>query len=118
MEILLLVLIIVAAISILGALASGAVHLLISLAIAAFIGWLAGKLVRGESFGLLGDIILGIVGGWVGNLLLGALRLGWVGDIWLVGAIVAGVVGAVVVVAVIHLLFPDGAGNIGKSKRG
>jgi len=29
-------------------------------------GWLAGKLVRGAGFGLIGDLILGLVGGFVG----------------------------------------------------
>jgi len=30
-------------------------------------GWLAGKLVRGEGFGLVGDLVLGLIGGLVGD---------------------------------------------------
>ena len=30
-------------------------------------GWLAGKLVRGEGFGLIGDLLLGLIGGLVGG---------------------------------------------------
>jgi uncharacterized membrane protein YeaQ/YmgE (transglycosylase-associated protein family) len=38
-------------------------------------GWLAGVLVRGQGYGVIGDIILGIVGalvgGWITSVLLG-----------------------------------------------
>ena len=36
--------------------------LLIALLIGAIAGWLAGQLVQGTGFGLLGDILIGIVG--------------------------------------------------------
>jgi uncharacterized membrane protein YeaQ/YmgE (transglycosylase-associated protein family) len=43
--------------------------------VGAIAGWLAGKVVKGRGFGLLGNIIVGVVGallgGWIANSLLG-----------------------------------------------
>lgn len=86
----------------------GLVRLAISLLIAMLIGWVAGRLVRGESFGPIGDILLGLAGGVVGNAVLSMLGAGWVDDIWLVGGILSGVIGAVIIVLIIHTLFPRG----------
>ncbi|HED24360.1 MAG TPA: GlsB/YeaQ/YmgE family stress response membrane protein, partial [Firmicutes bacterium] len=36
-------------------------------------GWLAGKVMKGRGFGLIGNIIVGIVGALVGGWLAGAL---------------------------------------------
>ena len=56
-------------------------------------GFLAGKLMRGGGFGCLWNIILGIVGGLVGNWLFTLLNISWGG---LIGQIGTAVVGAVV----------------------
>ena len=59
-------------------------------------GFLAGKLMRGEGYGILGNIILGILGGVVGGFVLmiaGLHAAGWIGKI------VAGTLGAVILVA-------------------
>jgi uncharacterized membrane protein YeaQ/YmgE (transglycosylase-associated protein family) len=37
--------------------------------VGAIAGWLAGRIVRGAGFGLIGDIIVGIVGAFVATLL-------------------------------------------------
>lgn len=36
-------------------------------------GWLAGQVMKGSSYGILGDIILGIIGALVGGFLAAAL---------------------------------------------
>lgn len=41
------------------------------LIIGAIVGWLAGQIVRGYGFGLIGNIIIGIVGSFLGGWLLG-----------------------------------------------
>jgi len=68
--------------------------MLYSLLIGALAGWLAGNLMRGGGFGILLNIILGIVGSIVGNWLLGYLGVsiasGWIGDL-ITGAIGASV---------------------------
>jgi uncharacterized membrane protein YeaQ/YmgE (transglycosylase-associated protein family) len=50
-------------------------NLVIFLLIGAVAGWLAGMLVRGGGFGLLGNIVIGILGAVVGGLLFGLLGL-------------------------------------------
>jgi uncharacterized membrane protein YeaQ/YmgE (transglycosylase-associated protein family) len=67
-------------------------------------GMIAGRLVRGRGYGPVGDILLGFVGGVVGSVLLRLIGLGWLGDIWLVGSIIVGVLGAVLTVYAVRLL--------------
>jgi uncharacterized membrane protein YeaQ/YmgE (transglycosylase-associated protein family) len=43
--------------------------LLIFLIVGLVAGWIAGKVVRGAGFGLIGDIIVGIVGAFIGGWL-------------------------------------------------
>ncbi len=70
------------------------------LVIGAVAGWLAGQLMRGRGLGLFGNIVVGIIGAFVGGWLLGGvLRISIGGG--LVGAILNATVGAVVVLAVI-----------------
>ncbi len=49
--------------------------LLYTLIIGAVSGWLAGTLFKGQSFGLIGNIIIGIVGGFIGFWLFGKLGI-------------------------------------------
>lgn len=76
--------------------------LLTILLIGAIAGWLAGLIVRGFGFGLLGNIVIGIVGAFVGSWLLP--RLGIVLGAGVVGAIVNAMIGAVVVLVLIGLI--------------
>ncbi len=75
--------------------------LLIFLAIGAVAGWLAGVLMKGGGFGLLGDIVIGIIGAVIGGFLFGLLGLQAGG---LIGAIVTATVGAVVLLFVVRLI--------------
>ena len=45
--------------------------LLIILAIGAIAGWLAGVIMKGGGYGLLGDIVIGTIGAFVGGTLFG-----------------------------------------------
>lgn len=65
-------------------------------------GWLAGVVMKGGGYGVLMDIVLGIVGGVVGGWLFGALGLASGGG--LVGSIIVAFVGAVVLVAITRML--------------
>jgi len=61
-------------------------HSLIAwLVIGAVAGWLAGTFVKGGGFGLLGDIVVGIIGAFAGGRLAGVLHIhmgaGWIGSI-------------------------------------
>ena len=68
-------------------------------------GWLAGKVTKGSGFGLIGDIILGIIGALVGGFLAGSLF--GLGDVITginVTTLVVAFLGAVLVVFVAGLL--------------
>lgn len=64
-------------------------------------GWLAGKLMRGQGYGLLGDLLLGIVGALVGGLLFGILGLSAFGFL---GSLVMATAGAVVVLLLVRAI--------------
>lgn len=76
--------------------------LLIFLLIGAVAGWLAGVLVKGYGFGLVGNIVVGIVGAFVAGLLFPAIGLGFGGGI--VGSIIYATLGAVVLLLVIRVI--------------
>ncbi|MGF1642367.1 MAG: GlsB/YeaQ/YmgE family stress response membrane protein [Thiotrichales bacterium] len=81
------------------------IDLLILLGIGAVAGWIAGQVMRGGGFGLIGNIIVGIVGAVVGTLLGGFISgatgiqlQGWLGTlIW-------ATIGAIVLLFIIGLL--------------
>jgi uncharacterized membrane protein YeaQ/YmgE (transglycosylase-associated protein family) len=63
-----------------------------------FIGNVAGYIIRGEEYGVAGNIALGLIGGIVGSFLLRFIGLGGLLDFWLIGPLIGGVVGAIIVV--------------------
>jgi uncharacterized membrane protein YeaQ/YmgE (transglycosylase-associated protein family) len=65
-------------------------------------GWLAGLLMKGGGYGVLVDIILGILGGMLGGWLFGLLGIGAGGG--MIGSIIVAFVGAVILVAITRLL--------------
>ena len=77
--------------------------LLILLLIGAIAGWLAGLLMRGRGLGLVGNIVVGILGAFVGSWLLGSV-LGIAIGGGLLAAIINATIGAVIVLAVIGVL--------------
>jgi uncharacterized membrane protein YeaQ/YmgE (transglycosylase-associated protein family) len=65
-------------------------------------GWLAGQVMKGGGYGLVVDIVLGILGGIVGGFIFGTL--GFSETYGLIGSIVVAFVGAVVLVWITRLL--------------
>jgi uncharacterized membrane protein YeaQ/YmgE (transglycosylase-associated protein family) len=65
-------------------------------------GWLAGQVMKGGGYGVIADIILGILGGIIGGWIFGALGI-WPGG-GMIGAIIVAFVGAVVLVWVTRLV--------------
>lgn len=65
-------------------------------------GWLAGLIVRGRGFGMIGDLIIGVIGAFIGSWIFAALGI-FIG-MGLVGAIISATIGAVVLVAIIRLV--------------
>ena len=78
-------------------------ELIIYLIVGAIAGWLAGVVVKGGGFGLIGDIIVGFVGG---------LRAGWLSARVLnisvgggiIGQIITSAIGAIILLLIIRLV--------------
>ena len=66
-------------------------------------GWLGSTIFKGSSLGLIGNIIVGIIGSFIGSWSLGkhgvSLGSGWV------GAILTGAVGALIILFLLNLIF-------------
>jgi len=65
-------------------------------------GWLAGQFMKGGGYGLIGDIIMGIVGAFIGGLIFSFLLPG--SSVGLLGSIVVAFIGAIVLIALIRAL--------------
>jgi uncharacterized membrane protein YeaQ/YmgE (transglycosylase-associated protein family) len=78
------------------------VAILVWLIVGAVAGWLAGIVVKGGGFGLVGDIIVGIVGAVVAGYLFPALGVNLGGGI--LGAIIAAAIGAIIVLVIVKIV--------------
>jgi uncharacterized membrane protein YeaQ/YmgE (transglycosylase-associated protein family) len=76
--------------------------LLVILFVGIVAGWLAGQIVRGGGFGLIGDLVVGVVGAFVASLLYP--RLGLHLGTGIVSEIIYSAVGAIVLLLVIRLV--------------
>lgn len=76
--------------------------LLVILLVGLIAGWLAGEIVQGGGFGLVGDIAVGIVGALIGTWFLPQLGI-HIGN-GLVSAIVVATVGAILLLLIIGLV--------------
>ena len=76
---------------------------IISLILGAVAGWLGGQLFKGSGLGLIGNIVVGIIGGFIGYWGLGKLGVS-LGSGWL-GYILTAALGAVVLLALLNLVF-------------
>src|SRR3954462_2373412 len=80
--------------------------ILVILFVGLIAGWLAGKLLRGTGFGLIGDILVGIAGALVASLLFPrlGLRLGT----GLVSEILYSAIGAILLLLIVRLIRTGG----------
>jgi uncharacterized membrane protein YeaQ/YmgE (transglycosylase-associated protein family) len=76
--------------------------LLYWLVIGLIAGWLAGVVMKGGGYGIVMDIVLGVVGGIVGGWLFSALGIG--AGSGAIGGIIVAFVGAVILVALTRVL--------------
>lgn len=58
-------------------------------------GWLAGRLMKGEGFGLLGNLVLGVVGAFVGGF---ALRIVGFAAVGFFGELITATLGAIILI--------------------
>jgi uncharacterized membrane protein YeaQ/YmgE (transglycosylase-associated protein family) len=76
--------------------------LIIFLIIGAVAGWLAGLIVKGYGFGIIGNMVVGIVGAFIGGWLFGHFNL--IHGQGIIGELVGATVGAVILLLVIRLI--------------
>lgn len=76
--------------------------LLVFLIVGAVAGWLAGVVVKGGGFGLLGDIVIGIIGAYVAGWLFPRLHISLGSG--LAEEIVSAALGAIILLLVIRLI--------------
>ncbi len=77
-------------------------HLIGLLILGAIVGWLAGKIMSGHGYGIIWDVILGIIGSFVGGLIF-SLIFGTQPTGLIISFIVA-LIGACVLVGIVHLI--------------
>jgi uncharacterized membrane protein YeaQ/YmgE (transglycosylase-associated protein family) len=64
-------------------------------------GWLAGQFMRGGGYGLIGDIVLGIIGAFIGGFIFSLILPG--SSMGLIGSIVVAFIGAVILIALARM---------------
>lgn len=77
-------------------------ELLYFLIIGLIAGWLAGMLVKGGGFGLVGDLAMGVLGAFLGGWLFPQLGLAPGGG--MLGSIVVATIGAIILILILRLL--------------
>jgi uncharacterized membrane protein YeaQ/YmgE (transglycosylase-associated protein family) len=76
--------------------------LVVILLVGVVAGWLAGQIVRGGGFGLIGDLIVGVLGAFIGDWLLPRLNIHLgVGNVALV---INATIGAIILLLLIRLV--------------
>jgi uncharacterized membrane protein YeaQ/YmgE (transglycosylase-associated protein family) len=74
---------------------------LVFLLVGALAGWLSGLITKGSGFGLAGNVIVGIIGAFLGNLLFGLVGIAAYG---LLGHIIFAVAGALLFVYLLRFI--------------
>ena len=77
--------------------------LLIIILVGIVSGWLAGKIVDGGGFGLIGDLIVGVIGAFIGDWLLPQLHIHL--GVGLVSLVINATIGAIVLLVILRLVF-------------
>jgi uncharacterized membrane protein YeaQ/YmgE (transglycosylase-associated protein family) len=77
--------------------------LIVILIVGLVAGWLAGRIMKGSGFGIIGDLIVGVIGAVIGAWLWGVLHLPTFANFW-INAIVTATVGAIVLLFIVHLI--------------
>ncbi|MBB3234892.1 GlsB/YeaQ/YmgE family stress response membrane protein [Phyllobacterium endophyticum] len=78
----------------------GGESLIVFLLVGLVAGWLASQLVRGGGFGLVGDLVVGVIGAFIAGYLFP--RLGISLGSGILGAIIAATIGAVILLVVLR----------------
>jgi len=77
--------------------------LIVALVVGLIAGWLAGQIMRGAGFGLIGDIVVGVIGAFIGGWIFQAAHIPLHINFW-VDRIIPALVGAVVLLLILRLV--------------
>jgi uncharacterized membrane protein YeaQ/YmgE (transglycosylase-associated protein family) len=86
--------------------------LLIIILVGIVAGWLAGQVMQGTGFGLVGDLVVGLLGAFIGDWLLPQLNIHL--GVGIVALIINAVIGAIVLLLILRLI---GGGGWGYRRR-
>lgn len=78
--------------------------IIIACVVGGIAGWLAGLLVQGTGFGLVGDIVIGILGAIIAGFLFPALGIVLTLGGGILGAILTAFIGAVILLVVVRVI--------------
>lgn len=81
----------------------GLVNLIVILIAGGIAGTIAGRILRGEGYGIVGNVLLGLVGSLIGSILFSLLGLQWLNNICFIGPVLVAAVGAVVFIVLIRI---------------
>ena len=87
--------------------------LLVIIVVGIVAGWLAGLIVQGGGMGIIGDLIVGIVGAFIGNYVMGTMLHVTLAH-GIVGAIVNATIGAIILLFILRLF--SGFGGYGSRR--
>lgn len=76
-------------------------NIILFLLIGLVAGWLAGKIMKGKGFGLVGNLVVGVIGALIGGFIFDALNIAFAG---IVGSLIAALVGALILLWIIGLI--------------
>lgn len=76
-------------------------HLVWFIIIGIVAGWLAGKIMKGGGFGLLGDLIVGVIGSLIGGFIFNLLGISAGG---LIGSLITATIGAIILIALMRVI--------------
>jgi len=65
-------------------------------------GWLAGMLVKGGGFGVVGDMVVGVLGALIGGFLFSTLGVSSGGG--MIGSIIVATIGAIILIFILRLI--------------
>ena len=77
--------------------------LLVILVVGILAGWIAGKVVRGSGYGLIGNLIVGVIGAFIGRWLFATLHVAVLGNFW-IDAIGQAAIGAIALLIILRLV--------------
>jgi uncharacterized membrane protein YeaQ/YmgE (transglycosylase-associated protein family) len=77
-------------------------NLLVILLVGVVAGWLAGQVMRGSGFGLIGDLIVGLLGAFIGDWLLPRLNIHL--GVGIVALVINAFIGAIVLLLILRLV--------------